>query len=182
MDDGDIRGQDSSGDLPQSAGAFEFAPDSRPTLVDANGTIDPASRHREELVGYPHTQPPGLKSGMPHPGPFALRDDGAEVRESIVFSILDSSKGQGLEHYGQFSNGEQFPIEISLSPLHAEDGLLESRAFRAITARKQVEATLRTSPEEKDTWFRAADPRAQNSQALIARTFFCNPPVSLINR
>ncbi len=179
MDDGDIRGQDSSGDLPQSAGAFEFAPDSRPTLMDANGTIVPASRHREELVGYPHAQPPGLKSGMPHPGPFALRDDGAEVRESIVFSILDSSKGQGLELYDQFSNGEQFPIEISLSTL--KTGCWSPGRFALLPLANRWRRRC-VPHRKKKTPSSGQQTPAQNSQALIARTFFCNPPVSLINR
>ncbi len=41
------------------------------------------------------------------------------------------------------SDGSQFPIEISLSPLHTEEGLLVTSAVRDITARKQIDENIR---------------------------------------
>jgi signal transduction histidine kinase len=76
---------------------------------------------------------------VPEParGGHAAHRDGYYARPST------RPMGAGLELMGRRKDGSEFPVDISLSPLETEDGLLVTAAIRDTTERKQAQALLR---------------------------------------
>ncbi len=75
--------------------------------------------------------------------PDHLREIHRHHRENYYRSPRTRPMGIGMELWAKRKDGTVFPTEISLSPLHTDDGLLVFAAVRDITDRKQLEDRLR---------------------------------------
>jgi PAS domain S-box-containing protein len=126
-------------------GLLEAAPDAM-VVVNQAGEIVLLNLQAEKQFGYRRNELLGQKVKNIIPNGFAERLVADGLRSEA--DALAQQIGTGLELHGRRKDGSEFPIEIMLSPLGSDNGILVTSAIRDITARKKAEAHLFLKMEE----------------------------------
>ena len=120
-------------------GLLEAAPDAM-VVVNETGEIVILNVQAEKQFGYPRDELIGQKVTNIIPEGFAERlitDSTRTAAEALAQQI-----STGIELTARCRDGNEFPIELMLSPLESADGILVTAAIRDISVRKAAEEHL----------------------------------------
>jgi PAS domain S-box-containing protein len=115
---------------------LEAAPDAM-LITEADGTIVLVNAHMHDLFGYERGEVRGRNIRMLVPAwSFPVVPAGSRSANSPVADAWP-------EWWAVRKGGTRFPIEISLSPLQTEEGLLITSVIRDISERRKAEENIR---------------------------------------
>jgi PAS domain S-box-containing protein len=118
---------------------LESAPDAM-VLVDPQGRILMVNAQTERLFGFDRSELFGQGVEMLVPKRFADRHSGH--RQSFLLDPRVRPMEARLDLYGQRRDGSEFPVEISLSTIETDEGVLVMSAIRDSSDRKRAEEAL----------------------------------------
>jgi PAS domain S-box-containing protein len=135
-------------------GVLESAPDAI-VIVNGTGRIVLFNAQARTLFGYGAVEMIG--EPIERLLPQRLRGSHIGHRTGYIRAPRMRAMGEGRELNGRRANGEEFPVEISLSPIDTEAGRLVMSAIRDISERKRFERTLQEKNLELERASRAKD-------------------------
>ena len=136
-------------DLPPELvrSALDSAPDAM-VIIGNDGGIIFANQQVTTLFGHPHDDLIGRPIEQLLPARFRERHAGH--RHHYKQNLRLRPMGIGLELYALRRDGSEFPVEISLSPIHSGTVTYVAAAIRDATDRKRAEQELKAAHTAAD--------------------------------
>jgi len=128
--------------------AVEAAPNGM-IMTDKEGNITLVNSMIETMFGYSREALIGSNIDMLVPERY--RENHPAVRHAYIGKPVSRVMGQGRDLYALNSQGEEFPVEIGLNPLHTATGVMILASVVDITERKQQEQSLKSALLAKET-------------------------------
>jgi len=141
-------------------------------IIDTSGKIVLANPQTEAQFGYASSEL--VSRDIEILVPTRLRKSHVAQRNTYFERPQLRPMGQGQELLGVRSDGSEFPVEISLSPMETDVGLLVSAAIRDVSLRVNIERALRSS-EERVRLLLDSTAEAIYGLDLQGNCTFCNP-------
>ena len=126
---------------------LEAAPEAM-IVVDGKGRIILANGQAEKLFGFKREEMLGRAIEMLLPK--HLMQSHERHRAAYHARARLRVMGEGFELFARRRNGKEFPVEVSLSPIQTEGGVLVASAIRDVTTRKRAEQALISAQAEAE--------------------------------
>lgn len=110
-------------------------------VANEKGEMELVNRKVEELFGYHRDELLGQKVEMLIPDSF--RSAHPHLREEFVARPSSRAMGAGRDLYARTKSGKNIPVEIGLSPVQTENGMLVLSSIIDISERKAIEERFR---------------------------------------
>jgi PAS domain S-box-containing protein len=146
-------------------GLLESAPDGI-VVVDTSGRIVIVNTQTERIFGYRRDEL--LGQSIEILVPTRLARSHVPQRDSYFSNPKTRPMGAGRALTGRKKDGTEFPVEISLSPLETEHGLLVTSIVRDITDRRQAEEKIKASLREKEVLLKEIHHRVKNNLQITS--------------
>ena len=151
---------------------IEAAPDAM-IIVDGDGEIVIVNGQAEKMFGYDRSEMLGKPVEMLLPE--RIRKAHVGHREKFISDPELRPMGINLELAGQRSDGSEFPVEISLSPVNTDKASFVSSVIRDVTKRKRMEEEIIEARREAERANKA------NSAFLAAASHDLRQPVQALS-
>jgi len=135
-------------------------------IVAEDGTIGLVNAKTEAMFGYSRQELVGRRVEMLMPERFRTWH-GAQ-RGAYFVDPRARPMGAGLELFGLHRNGLEFPIDISLSPLETEEGVLVTAAIRDISERHASDRAERQLAEHRDFELKLVETQKLEALGVLA--------------
>jgi protein-histidine pros-kinase len=133
---------------------LESAPDAI-VIVGADGRITIVNSQAEAIFGYPRAELLGQPVEILIPPKF--HDAHPAHRTGFFEHPRPRPMAAGQALLGRRRNGEEFPVEVSLSPIETEEGRLITAAIRDVTDRRRIERAMAEKNVELENAIQAKD-------------------------
>lgn len=132
---------------------LDAAPDPS-VVIDQRGIILYANSRVQEVLGYLAEELIGQHMEVLLPARF--RAEHPTHRKGYFSNPAPRPMGSGLELYAQCQDGQEIPVEISLSPVSTDDGVLVTATVRDVSAQKDLQRQLKDASRAKSRFLAAA--------------------------